>query len=250
MNTRHRRFACTAGLVLATLLGACSAKLDPSLSGQPSLSTARVALAGGSGEIALNICNALLLEHPKDGDLLVCRADALASMGRAAEATSAYQAALAVDGKSGGARMGLGRLRLATDPAGAEALFLAALATNPRNAAALNNLGIARDLQGHHADAQTAYGEAIGAAPEMRAAQVNLALSLAMSGRSGEAVRILRPIAERPEATPRERHDMAAVLAMDGKPDEATRLLRVDLDGGQVDSAVDGYRALPATRRP
>ncbi len=234
----------------AAAVGACSAKLDPSLSGQPSLSTARVALAGGSSEIAYNICSALLKDRPKDGDLLVCRADALAQMGRPAEAASGYAAALAVAPDQAGARLGLGRLRLATDPAAAEALFLAALARNPRDAATLNNLGIARDLQGHHADAQTAYGEAIGAAPDMRAAQVNLALSLAMSGRSGEAVRIIRPIGERAGASARERQDLAAVLAMDGQPDEAARLLRADLPGAQADSAVEGFRALPRPRNP
>ena len=49
---------------------------------------------------------------------------------------------------------------------------------------ALNDLGIARDLQGRHTDAQTAYRSALGVDPDMRAAQVNLALSLAMSGQS------------------------------------------------------------------
>ena len=170
--------------------------------------------------------------------------DALAAMGRNAEATGAYELALVADGKSVPAKIGLGRIRLASDPAAAEALFLDALVRDPRNPTALNNLGIARDLQGRHADAQTAYAEAIGAAPEMRAAQVNLALSLAMSGRAGEGVRILRPIAGRADATARERHDLAAVLAMDGKPEEAVKLLRPELDGAQTDEAVVGFRSL------
>ena len=49
---------------------------------------------------------------------------------------------------------------------------------------ALNDLGIARDLQGRHTDAQMAYRQALGISPEMSAAQVNLALSLAMGGQS------------------------------------------------------------------
>lgn len=248
MTLRPRPSRVSAA-ILALLLGACSAKLDPALSGQPSLSTARVALAGGSPQIALNICTALLKDRAKDADLLVCRADGLAELGRTAEAVSGYQAALAIDPEQSLARIGLGRLRLATDPAAAEALFLAALARSPRNAVALNDLGIARDLQGKHADAQAAYGEAIAAAPEMRAAQVNLALSLALSGRAGEAIRLIRPIGERSGATARERHDLAAVLAMDGRADEANRLLRSDLPGSQADSAVEGYIALPTGRR-
>lgn len=231
-------------LSFVTLLGACS-QSDTSITGQPSLATARSALSGGSPELALNICASLLAKRPKDGLLLVCRGDALTAMGRNAEAVSDYQAALAMDPKLAVAKIGLGRISLATDPARAEALFLDALTSDPRNSAALNNLGIARDLQGRHADAQTAYAEAIAAAPEVRAPQVNLALSLAMTGRSGEAVRIMRPIGARADATARERHDLAAVLAMDGKSDEAARLLRPDLDGTQVDQAVSGFQSLP-----
>ncbi len=232
-------------LLLLALLGAC-AQSDAMFTGQPSLQTARVALSGGSADVALTICDGLLVKRPRDTDLLACRGDALATLGRNAEAGAAFSAALAQDASSAPAKIGLGRIRLATDPIAAEALFLDALVRDPRNAVALNNLGIARDLQGRHADAQTAYGEAIGAAPEMRAAQVNLALSLALSGRSGEAVRIMRPIGGRADATAKERHDLAAVLAMDNKPEEAARLLRPELDGAQVDDAVAGFRALPS----
>ena len=244
MRIERHRSGLLVVLSIVGLLGACS-QSDTAITGQPSLSTARSALAGGSPEIALNICTSLLAKRPKDGLLLVCRGDALSAVGRNAEAVSDYQAALLMDGKLAGAKIGLGRISLTTDPARAEALFLDALTSDPRNPAALNNLGIARDLQGRHADAQTAYGEAIAAAPELRAAQVNLALSLAMTGRAGEAVRIMRPIGLGADATPRERHDLAAVLAMDGKPDEAARLLRPDLDGTQVDQAVSGFQSLP-----
>lgn len=231
--------------LLALALAACSAQTDSALTGRPSLATARVALSTGSPAIALTVCTGLLEKHPDDTELLNCKGDALTSLGRNAEAVATYLAALKIDPRNGDSKLGLGRLRLATDPAAAEALFLEALTSNPRNAAALNDLGIARDLQGRHADAQTAYGEAIAAAPEQRAAQVNLALSLALSGRPAEAVRILRPIAERPTATARERHDLAAALAMDNKTEESARLLRQDLPGTEVDDAVNGFRSLP-----
>ena len=234
-------------LLLAPLLavGGCSAT-DSLYAGQPSIDTARVALASGSRELALNICSGLHARRPDDAPINVCLGDALASLGRNAEAIGAYDQALRSDPKSAGAKIGLGRLALGTDPKRAEALFLDALTSDPRNAAALTDLGISRDLQGRHADAQTAYGEAIAAAPDLRAPQVNLALSMAMSGRAGEAVRIMRPIATRADATERERHDYAAVLAMDGKTAEAAVVLRPDLGGSDVDAAVSGYQALPA----
>ena len=231
-------------LLLAATLGAC-ARTDATVAGQPSLDTARVALANGSAGLALTICNGLLAQRPNGANLLVCRGDALTAMGRNAEAITAYEAALRSDPKWADAKIGLGRIALATDPARAEALFVDALTSNPRNAIALNNLGIARDLQGRHADAQVSYGEAIAAAPDLRAPQVNLALSLALTGRAEEAVRIMRPIGSRENATPRERHDLAAVLTIDGHPDEAAALLRRDLDGPQVDQAISGFQALP-----
>lgn len=231
-------------LVMAASVGAC-ASLDTMAAGQPSLDTARVALANGSTDLALTICTGLLARRPRDPALLVCQGDAMTVMGRNAEAIASYNAALQSDGSSAPAKVGLGRIALGTDPARAEALFVDALTSNPRDAAALNNLGIARDLQGRHAAAQAAYGEAIAAAPDLRAPQVNLALSLALTGRAREAVRIMRPIGSRADATPRERHDLAAVLAIDGHPDEAASLLRRDLDGPQVDQAISGYQSLP-----
>ena len=232
-------------LLLASTLGGC-ARTDAVVAGQPSLDTARVALANGSTGLALNICNGLLAQRPNSAGLLVCRGDALTAMGRNAEAITAYEAALRSDSKWADAKVGLGRIALATDPARAEAFFLDALTSNPRNSIALNDLGIARDLQGRHADAQVSYGEAIAAAPDLRAPQVNLALSLALTGRASEAVRIMRPIGSRENATVRERHDLAAVLTMDGHPDEAATLLRRDMDGAQVDQAISGFQALPA----
>ena len=68
------------------------------------------------------------------------------------------------------------------DPSAAEAAFTAVIAQEPNNIAALSNLGIARDLQGHHAEAQDAYRRALVAAPETADVKVNLDLSLALSG--------------------------------------------------------------------
>ncbi len=229
---------------LCAMLGACAASPVSDLAGTPSVSTARVALAGGSPEVALRICDGVAAREPLNAEAQVCRGDALSVMGRNAEAAPSYEQALRADPHSAAGDIGLGRIALLTDAARAEALFLKALTEEPRNATALNDLGIARDLQGRHADAQAAYAEALAAAPEMRAAQVNMGLSLAMSGQSGEAIRIIRPIASRPDATERERHDLAAVLAMDGKKDEAAKLLRSDLSGAQADEAIAGYRSL------
>jgi len=230
------------------LLAACSQPTAELGTGQPSLNTARAALDGGGPDVALSICTRIGATRPSS-DALTCQGDALAALGRPNEADTAYANALVLAPRSVGALLGLGRLRLADNPGRAEELLLLALAQNPREAAVLNNLGIARDLQGRHAEAQKSYGEAIAANPSMRAAQVNLALSMALSGQPDAAARLLLPLAGGLDASLRERHDLAAVLAMAGRTTEAARLLSPDLQGADLDAALAGYRALLAASR-
>ena len=177
------RFSSRAALVIAMagLLGACSARSDAMLTGSPSIDTAHVALATGTPQLALTICNRLSDRRPQDVDLLVCRGDALTALSRPSEAVPLFTAALVFDPKSAAAKVGLGRIRLATDPAGAEAMFTEALTSDPRNAAALNNLGVARDLQHRRPEAQAAYAEAIAVAPDLRAPYINLAVSTGLT---------------------------------------------------------------------
>lgn len=234
-------------VIVAFGLAACSPQTDRIGAGTPSLSTAQTALASGAPELALRICGTLLEKGQRGADVLVCQGDALAALGRNGEAGASFAAALAANPGLPGALIGVGRLRLATDPVDAEKLFLQALTKQPRNPIALNNLGIARDLQGRHQDAQTAYSEAIGAAPDLRAPQVNLALSMALGGRAAEASRLLRPLADQPNATSRERHDFAAILAMEGRSAEAAHYLQPELSGPPLEDALTGFRALPAT---
>jgi Flp pilus assembly protein TadD len=114
------------------------------------------------------------------------------------------------------AHLALGRILLQTDPAHAEHMFQAALAGTPGNADILNDLGVARDLQGHHAEAQAAYREALSANPTLRSARINLGLSLALSGKGGDALTTVQPIAASSAPTGAERADVAAISALSG----------------------------------
>ena len=229
---------------LAVTLTACSQSGQTLRSGVPSLNSARAAQASGAPDVALNICQQIAAGGHRNAAVLACEGDALAALRQTNEADTAYTTALVLEPDSQDALLGQGRLRLATDPKRAEELFLRVLAQAPRNAIALNDLGIAQDLQGRHGDAQQSYGAAIAANPDMRAAQVNLALSTALDGRPAQAVQLLTPLATSPDATTRERHDLAAALAMAGRRDEAARLLSPDLQGADLDAALAGYRAL------
>ena len=228
-------------LGLLVLLAACARGANGVGSGPPGIDVADAALKGGSPEIAAQIAGNILATNPSNEDALLTKGESLTQLGQTGEAAATFSAALAVNPNSVGANIGLGRLRLSTDPSSAERLFLQALSREPRNDVALNDLGIARDLQGRHADAQMAYRQALGINPEMSAAQVNLALSLAMGGQSHDAVQLLRPLAERPGASQQTRHDLAAVLTMNGDRTAAAEILSKDLPPEQVQEALSAF---------
>ena len=139
------------------------------------------------------------------------------------------------------AETGLGRCLLKTDPHAAELAFTQAIADDPGNADALNDLGIARDLQGNFAGAVEPYSRALLADPSMTAAEVNLGLSLALSGHGPEALQYLGPLATGPGATPKIREDYAAALLASGRSAEAQQVLSIDLPPDQVQSAMRGF---------
>ena len=118
-------------------------------------------------------------------------------------------------------------------------MFRAVLKREPKDLTALNNIGIARDLQGHHADAQTAYRQALAINPglELRTSQ-----SGAVAGDDGtwpQAVRLLKARASDPAAPVKVRRDYAVVLAMAGNQPEAERVLSEDLPADQVRQVLD-----------
>lgn len=229
-------------IAIVSLLAACASQdVSRAGDGQPGLNVARAALAGGSPDMALNISNSILAKQPGNVPALLNQGDALSALGRLDEANASYTTALAADPGSVGAQIGLGRLRLSSDPAQAQLLFLGVLEREPRNKVALNDLGIAYDLQGLHAGAQGAYRRALGVDPTMRAAEVNLALSMALSGRANDAVQLLKPLASDPDASRRTRHDLAAALALAGDRQGAAGILGADMTPQQVDRALAAY---------
>jgi Flp pilus assembly protein TadD len=230
-------------LVLLLLLATCGQTASGPSASQSGDDAAQAALRGGSPQTALQLASGVLAHSPENEAALVIQGDALAELGRLDEAQASYRRALQSNPASAGAEVGLGRLRLSDDPAAAEQLFLKALKDDPRSTAALNDLGVARDLRSNHAGAQDAYRQALAIDSEDSAAEVNLALSMAMSGSPKDAVRILRPIASAPGASRKVRHDLAAVLAMAGDRDEAARILGKDLSETDVQQALNDYVA-------
>ncbi len=233
------------GIFLLLLLAGCADHAAPELSnGPPSAGLARTALDDGAPEVALNVSAGILKARPDDEAALLVQGDALAQLGRRQEAEASFRRVIARDPGSAAASRGLGRLLLASDPAMAEATFQQAIRNDARDAASLNDLGIARDLLGRHAEAQTAYRQALAVSPDMSAATANLALSLSLSGHAAEGMRMLGPLADAPNAAPRLRYDLAAVATMAGDRPAAAALLKNDLAPERLQDALDGFAAL------
>lgn len=228
-------------LLLLLALAACGSSGSGIGSDRQTIDMARAAMKGGAPQTALRILSDAAAHGTPSVEALVLQGDALTSLERYDQAAIAYSQALQRDPRSAGALVGMGRLKLSSDPAQAETYFLGATQVDPRNTTAWNDMGVARDLQGHHVGAQEAYRQALGIDPELSSAVVNMALSLAMTGRGEEGVRMLRPLADSPNATPKIRHDLAAALTMAGHRAEAEHILSADLSPSDVRQALDAY---------
>jgi Flp pilus assembly protein TadD len=239
----------TLPLVLTLLLAACGGQHAQNARKEDD-AIAQAALNAGTPAAALQLADATLKTHPDDEDALIHRGLALTELGRLDEARQTLRQAVTRQPQNAQALLALGRVQLPIDPASAEANFESALKQDSVNAAALNDLGIARDLQGHHVDAEAAYRAAITAQPNMTAPRVNLALCLAIRGKGGDAIRLVQPLANAPEATLKVKQDYAAVLAMAGERDEAQHILSANLPPDEVARALDALtlaRIAPAS---
>ncbi len=229
------------------LLMSCAVDRDKTFAtGSPSLDVGSVALANGAPDTALHIAQQKLAANPSNVPALVMQAGAQAALGQRDQAMRSYGQALSIDPADPAASLGLGRLQLGSDPAAAANVLLPLTTRDPRNVAALIDLGIARDLLGQHAEAQRTYRLALAIDPDRIAGNINLGLSLALSGDSQQALAILRPVALNPSASPRMRQDLAVALVLAGDDAGAARILHTDMPPPQVQAAVTSYRALRA----
>ena len=128
-------------LLWLLLLVSCAENRDTSFSTRPpGLDIADVALANGAPDTALHIAQQVLATDPRNLPALIRAANAQAALGQRDQAAKIFSQALAVAPDNNDAALGLGRLKLATDPAAAFAAFLRITARDPRNVAALIDL--------------------------------------------------------------------------------------------------------------
>ncbi|MCX7378258.1 MAG: tetratricopeptide repeat protein [Alphaproteobacteria bacterium] len=237
------------GLAMAGLLAMAGCGSLPTLGkAEPdsSLRLATIFLSAGAPDAALRAADEALVRRPRNAEAMVLRADALVALERADEAQQAYMAAIAEDPRAVGPRIALGRMLVRRNPAAAEAMFADVLARQPNNAIALNNIGITRDLQGRHREAQPSYRAARTVDPRMTGASVNLGLSLVLSGDMAEAVRELTPLAAAPDASPTVVENLGVALAANGEAAEAARVLARVMAPAEIAEVLAQYRGQPA----
>ncbi len=231
--------------------GQAASNSDPSNS---PLKVADVALQNGAPVVALRAMEGVLATDPRNSAALLRQAQAQQALGSFAAAETSYQRALAIDSRLDEARLGLAKIWLHTKPVQAEKILLEVLDRDPHNTAALNNLGVARDLQGKHADAQEAYRRALEVQPGLASARENLGLSLALSGNPQEGAQMLDQVAQEDGPSDRKARDNWAVaLTLSGHSLEAGQVLQEELSKPDVSKALAGYQALqpsPAAAPP
>ncbi len=238
------RLRGAAGILWIAALGGCASHPDAaSFSDQASLRAAHEALSQGAAATSLAIARGVLSLKPADPGALVSVADAEAALGDRAAARQDYARALAAAPGFGAARLGLARLAMADNPATAEADLRTLLRDEPRNAAALTDLGVALDLQDRHAAAQASYDRALALDPNLASARLDLAVSLALGGEAARAETLLRD-AEGSVPEPRLRADLALAETLAGDANGAERTLAYDLPEREAQSSVAAMAAL------
>ncbi len=234
-------------ILLATLAGCGAPAGQAGLGGtSESLRVADAAMSSGSPEVALQVTEGILKTEPGNTDALIRQGRAQLMIGNANAAEVSFRRALTLNSRLTEARLGLGKAVMRTNAAEAERIFAEMLSGNSRNAQVLNNLGVARDLQGKHAEAQKAYQQALDAAPGLASAQQNMALSLALSGRPQEGVAMLNRLAQSGEGGRKVRDNLGLALAIAGNTAEAGQVLAEGMSQADAARAIAAYRTLAA----
>lgn len=238
-----------ASLAVLAALAGCQGReqrqaVSNSDANRPSLVAARGALSQGEAATALSIARGVLSLEPNNVAAMVQAGDAEAALGSKLNAEREYRHALKLRPDYAPALIGNAKLLLASQPAAAEIALRAVLAREPRNTAALTDLGIALDLQERHAEAQASYTAALAANPDLAAPRVNLALSLALSGNPAKAEEMLRDVAESGPVPARVRANYALAQVLAGHPEEAQKTLQADLSLDESRVSVEGFQAL------
>lgn len=183
--------------------------------------------------------------EPDKPDALIGMGKALAMGGAVRRSAKAFRDALVIDAESSAARRGLGNAMIAMNQADlAVREFEKVLENNAKDHRAYNGLGVAYDSVGTHTKAQEYYYAGLEIVPGDVSLRNNLGLSLAFAGHFKGAIEILRPLALRSGASPRDRQNLALAFGLSGDTFNAEKFARLDMDANAVRRNLSYYAAL------
>ena len=223
-------------------LSACAsidALRKPELSTDARLQVAAAADASGNSELALSMYMAAAASAPNNTDLQLRCADALARRGKIDEARQMLAEQLRARPGQPDLARALALIDLvAGRPTQAIAGLDRVLSANPEDVRALVDKGVALDLLGQHAAAQTIYQQALATSPNDAAARNDLALSLMLEGKTRQALDTLAPMQNAAGSSQRLRTNLGILYAASGNMQQSRELLGDKAADGEVSAMV------------
>jgi len=209
------------------------------------ISVGETMLGYGDFEKAYALLDAIAADNPHSSVAALGLADAYFRQKAYLKAAIHYRKAADL-----GARMesllGLARVELArNNPQGAKVFLQEILRVSPNSLEALNAMGIAHDLEGHHDLAQQFYRAALAYAPSDEKALNNCALSLALSGRAWEAYSPMAELFRSNQDNTTIRQNLALVQYLAGDRHRAMDTALLDLTESQAKANFAQISKLP-----
>jgi Flp pilus assembly protein TadD len=234
--------------VIALGLGACATTSSTQPTQQVTVdSMLRVAELTRSGGDLVNAVGLYQRAHelaPQDERPLIALGKVFSQLGSPTSAAEAYRAAVAVAPSDVEARRGLGVALIATGQPEVAILELEKALDLAKDYRIYNSLGVAYDMIGDHASAQTYYNTGLTLSPGNLELSNNLGLSLALDGRYPEAIALLERIANEPSAPSRYRQNLALALGLAGERERARQVAETDLDSATAEKNLSYFDVL------
>jgi len=214
--------------VVALSLGACAAT-SPSSQGPQVTADSMIRVADmtrGSGDL-VNAVGLYQRAHevaPDDVRPLLALGQIFTQLGSPASAAEAFRAAIQVDANNVEARRGLATALIGLNQPEQAIAELEMALDMSKDYRLYNSLGVAYDMIGDQASAQTYYKSGLELSPGNLQIINNLGLSLVLEGRYPEAIALLEPAAADRAATPRLRQNLALAIGLAGDRTRAREL--------------------------
>ena len=173
----------------------------------------------GDLNIAAGMCRRAYEADPTNRVALHRLGQILTELGQVEGAARVYHTAMTTDPQDNEARYNLAKIYMKIDRLDlAAAQLQTAIEQNPDDPRFYNVLGVIRDQEGKHQEAQAIYREGLAAAPQNVALKNNLALSMGLSGQKDESIAMLQDLAQEPAAAAVASDNLAFVSGLDDKP--------------------------------